>query len=90
MASHRYQPTSCRLACRTVSLVIDGRVKEAVGEPLALRHFHRLELAGPASPGTPSVFGRFEANHPNELWTGDALHGPRLAGRTPPTAPGRR
>jgi putative transposase len=46
-----------------------------------LRHFHRLDLAGPASPGTPSVFGRFEANHPNELWTGDALHGPRLAGR---------
>ena len=53
----------------------------APSESTVLRHFHRLELAGPTSPGTPSVFGRFEANHPNELWTGDALHGPRLAGR---------
>ena len=26
-------------------------------------------------------FGRFEASRPNELWTGDALHGPRIAGR---------
>jgi len=28
-----------------------------------------------------SVFGRFEASRPNELWTGDALHGPTVAGR---------
>jgi hypothetical protein len=28
------------------------------------------------------VFGRFEAERPNELWTGDALHGPRVGGRT--------
>ena len=27
------------------------------------------------------MFGRFEAARPNELWTGDALHGPRIAGR---------
>jgi putative transposase len=27
------------------------------------------------------VFGRFEAERPNELWTGDALHGPTVAGR---------
>lgn len=32
-------------------------------------------------PSTPAVFGRFEADKPNELWTGDALHGPRLDGR---------
>jgi hypothetical protein len=24
-------------------------------------------------PATPAVFGRFEADKPNELWTGDAL-----------------
>jgi putative transposase len=53
----------------------------APSQSTVLRHFHRLDLAGPASPATPSVFGRFEADHPNELWTGDALHGPRLAGR---------
>lgn len=27
------------------------------------------------------MFGRFEADRPNELWTGDALHGPQVAGR---------
>jgi putative transposase len=30
---------------------------------------------------TPPVFGRFEAARPNELWTGDALHGPHVGGR---------
>ena len=28
-----------------------------------------------------TVFGRFEADRVNELWTGDALHGPKIAGR---------
>jgi putative transposase len=32
-------------------------------------------------PVTPAVFGRFEADRPNEIWTGDALHGIRLGGR---------
>ena len=27
------------------------------------------------------VFGRFEAAEPNELWVGDALHGPRVGDR---------
>ena|SRR5215212_3796 len=44
------------------------------------RHFTRLGLAGPQA-GSPAVFGRFEAERPNELWTGDALHGPQVAGR---------
>ena len=29
----------------------------------------------------PQVFGRFEAGRCNEIWTGDALHGPVIAGR---------
>ena len=33
--------------------------------------------AGASGP----VFGRFEAVRPNELWTGDALHGPHVGGR---------
>ena len=37
-------------------------------------------IAG-GEPVTPGVFGRFEAGRPNEIWTGDALHGPRVAGR---------
>jgi putative transposase len=44
------------------------------------RLFTRLEL--PAGPGGPAeAFGRFQAGRPNELWTGDALHGPAVAGR---------
>ena len=27
------------------------------------------------------MFGRFEAARPNEMWTGDALHGPVIGGR---------
>ena len=49
----------------------------APSESTLLRHFHRLELIGPAAGQPPAVFGRFEAADPNELWVGDALHGPR-------------
>jgi putative transposase len=52
----------------------------APSESTVLRLFTRLELTGPASART-SVFGRFEAAHPNDLWTGDALHAPVVAGR---------
>ncbi|HEY2831359.1 MAG TPA: DDE-type integrase/transposase/recombinase [Sporichthyaceae bacterium] len=45
------------------------------------RHFTRIGLTGPSAASTVSVFGRFEAARPNELWTGDALHGPVVAGR---------
>ena len=46
------------------------------------RLFTRLELnRPPADPGQQRVFGRFEATRPNELWTGDALHGPQVGGR---------
>jgi putative transposase len=32
--------------------------------------------------GTPAqAFSRFEAANPNDLWTGDALHGPKVDGR---------
>jgi putative transposase len=50
-------------------------------ESTLLRHFHRLELIGPAAGDTPAVFGRFEAENPNDRWTGDALHGPKIGGR---------
>jgi putative transposase len=45
------------------------------------RHFERLELTTRPDGRPPQAFGRFEASRPNELWTGDALHGPRIAGR---------
>lgn len=45
------------------------------------RHFARLGLAQAGSGAPKEVFGRFEASRPNELWVGDALHGPVAAGR---------
>ena len=45
------------------------------------RHFTRLELTTRPGGSPPPVSGRFEAARPNELWTGDALHGPVIAGR---------
>ena len=45
------------------------------------RHFVRLELLTRPDGSPPPVFGRFEAARPNELWTGDALHGPVIGGR---------
>jgi putative transposase len=50
-------------------------------ESTLLRHFHRLDLMGPIAGEAPAVFGRFEAADPNELWVGDALHGPRVGDR---------
>ena len=45
------------------------------------RHFERLELNTRPDGSPPAVFGRFEASRPNELWTGDALHGPPVVSR---------
>ena len=45
------------------------------------RHFARLELSTRPDGRPPRAFGRFEAAAPNERWTGDALHGPVVAGR---------
>jgi len=55
----------------------------APSESTLLRLFHRLELPGAdgATHDGGAVFGRFEAGDPNELWTGDALHGRRIGGR---------
>ena len=45
------------------------------------RRFVRLELTSRPDGSPPPVFGRFEAARPNEMWTGDALHGPVIGGR---------
>jgi putative transposase len=45
------------------------------------RHFARLELGRELEAQASQAFGRFEASRCNELWTGDALHGPVIGGR---------
>jgi putative transposase len=58
-------------------------VREAEGwapsERTVQRLFARLGLN--EGPGQRQAFGRFEASRPNELWVGDALHGPAVGGR---------
>ena len=45
------------------------------------RHFKAKGLTRAALTGANVAFGRFQADHPNELWTGDALHGPVVGGK---------
>lgn len=45
------------------------------------RHFAETGLNRNPDGRPPKAFGRFEALAPNELWTGDALHGPVVAER---------
>lgn len=48
----------------------------APNERTIQRYFRRVGLTRKALAGSGRVFGRFEAARPNELWVGDALHGP--------------
>jgi len=47
------------------------------------RLFERLELGRPAHGPEEDgrAFGRFECTRPNEMWTGDTLHGPVIGGK---------
>jgi putative transposase len=45
------------------------------------RMFVKTGLTALRAPVESAVFGRFEADRPNEIWVGDALHGPRIDGR---------
>ena len=64
-----------------VARILRAATGWAPSESTLLRLFRRCELIGPAAGDTPVVFGRFEAENPNDRWTGDALHGPRIGGR---------
>jgi putative transposase len=54
----------------------------APSERTLQRLFERLELNGPAGPQEEQrALGRFECARPNEMWTGDTLHGPVIGGK---------
>lgn len=62
--------------------ILHAQLGWAPDESTLQRMFVRTGLSAlVAGPVTPAVFGRFEADRPNEIWTGDALHGIRLGGR---------
>lgn len=62
-----------------IARIISEREGSGPGERTIQRHFVRVGL-NVASSRSP-VLGRFEAERPNELWIGDALHGPPVAAR---------
>ncbi len=63
-----------------VARILRASTGYSPSESTLLRLFHRRELMGPAAGGGV-VFGRFEADAPNQRWVGDALHGPKVGGR---------
>ncbi len=61
-----------------VKRIITETLGQAPSETTLLRHFRAKNI----STGTrPVATGRFETNASNEIWVGDALHGPRIGGR---------
>lgn len=45
------------------------------------RHFRRIGMSRQSLTSGARALGRFEASRPNELWVGDALHGPIVVSR---------
>jgi putative transposase len=64
-----------------VRRILHAQLGWAPDETTLQRMFVRTGLTALRAPAEPAVFGRFEAGRPNEIWTGDALHGPRIGSR---------
>jgi putative transposase len=76
----RERPERTAAQVREIMLATAGD-RPVLGLRTLQRHLARQGLnvrADGRSPG--KVYGRFEASVRNELWTGDGLHGPALAG----------
>ena len=77
VALRREQPARTAAQIHRIILEAEGR------SPSARTIQRHLAAAGLAWKGgqTGRALGRFEADHRNELWTGDALHGPLIDDR---------
>jgi putative transposase len=64
-----------------VQRILRAQAGWAPDERTLQRMFVRTGLTSLTAPEQAQAFGRFEASRPNEIWTGDALHAIRLAGR---------
>jgi putative transposase len=64
-----------------VQRILRAQAGWAPDERTIQRMFNRTGLAALVPAETAPAFGRFEADRPNEIWTGDALHAIRLQGR---------
>ena len=76
----REQPE--RTAAQVGRVMSRSRCGGAIGAHLAapLRAGRSGSCSAPMAKRR-AAYGRFEASEPNELWTGDALHGPIVGGR---------
>jgi len=64
-----------------VRRILKAQAGWAPDERTIQRMFNRTGLTALTTPAAAPAFGRFEAARPNEIWTGDALHAIRIAGR---------
>ena len=77
----RERPERTAAQVREIMLTTSATGDDVPGLRTLQTHLARAGLnvrADGRSPG--KVYGRFEASARNELWTGDGLHGPVLAG----------
>jgi putative transposase len=70
-----------RRTAAQVAQIIRTKEDSGPAERTVQRHLARLGLNTRPDGSAPLSFGRFEAVAPGDLWTGDALHGPTIAGR---------
>jgi putative transposase len=75
-----------RTATHIVELIVTdlarrGEIRQVPSVRSVQRHFVRLGLQGRGEGRGPKAFGRFEAAAVNDLWVGDVMHGPVVAGR---------
>ena len=77
----RERPERTAAQVREIMLTTTGDGEHVPGLRTLQTHFARQGLNVRADGRTPGkVYGRFEAEVRNQLWTGDGLHGPKLAG----------
>jgi putative transposase len=79
----RERPERTAAQVREIMLMTAGDGGHVLGLRTLQTHLAREGLNVRADGRAPGkVYGRFEATVRNELWTGDGLHGPTLAGAT--------
>ena len=81
LAERLKREVPARTTAQVVAVMAEVLGSEAPHVRTVQRHFVRLGLNGRDTSSPPRVYGRFEASAPNDLWTGDSLHGPLVAGR---------
>jgi putative transposase len=69
-----------RTAAQVVAIMGASQDGDVPSRRTVQRHFARLGLNTRPDGTPPAAFGRFEAAARNDRWTGDALHGPKIAG----------